>query len=47
MPFLFDDPVNPRLPAMEHVLGVGFDGETRIYPFAALAITLIVTSTTG
>lgn len=42
MPFLFHDPVDPRLPAMERVLGISFGGRTRVYPFAALAVTPVV-----
>jgi hypothetical protein len=33
-PFLFDDPVDPRLPAMERILNVSVAGRHRIYPFA-------------
>jgi hypothetical protein len=33
-PFLLDDPVDPRLPAMERVLSVSLDGIDRLYPFA-------------
>ncbi|MFQ6021767.1 MAG: DUF3179 domain-containing protein [Acidiferrobacterales bacterium] len=33
-PFLFFDPVDDRLPAMERVLGVMRDGKSRIYPFS-------------
>jgi hypothetical protein len=36
-PFLFFDPVDPRLPAMERVLAVKSGSRIRIYPFAALA----------
>src|SRR3970282_1306302 len=35
-PFLFADPVDPRLPAMERVLGVTLGGKVRVYPFTAL-----------
>ena len=35
-PFLFRDPVDPRLPAMERVLNVSFDKVHRLYPFAVL-----------
>lgn len=35
-PFLFSDPVDERLPAMERVLGVIRDGRSRIYPFSEL-----------
>ena len=33
MPFLFTDPVDPRLPAMERVISVGHDNQYRLYPF--------------
>ncbi|RLA37559.1 MAG: hypothetical protein DRR03_02260 [Gammaproteobacteria bacterium] len=33
-PFLLDDPVDPRLPAMERVLNVSLGGIHRLYPFA-------------
>lgn len=36
-PFLFDDPVDPRLPAMERVVNVTIDGIHRVYPFAVFA----------
>ncbi|HEY5720241.1 MAG TPA: DUF3179 domain-containing protein [Gammaproteobacteria bacterium] len=32
-PFLFDDPTDPRLPAMERVLNVAVGGGERLYPF--------------
>ncbi len=32
-PFLFFDPVDPRLPAMERVINVSADGVDKIYPF--------------
>ncbi len=35
LPFLLDDPVDERLPAMERVIGVSHKGRNRIYPFAA------------
>ncbi|MBI4988839.1 MAG: DUF3179 domain-containing protein [Rhodocyclales bacterium] len=35
-PFLFDDPVDKRLPAMERVLAVELGGKTRLHPFARL-----------
>ena len=35
-PFLFRDPVDPRLPAMERVLGVTRGERVRIYPLSAL-----------
>jgi hypothetical protein len=33
-PFLFDDPTDPRLPAMERVLAVSLGDVDRLYPFA-------------
>jgi len=33
-PFLFDDPTDPRLPAMERVLNVSLGNIDRLYPFA-------------
>ncbi len=33
-PFLLDDPVDPRLPAMERVLSVSLGGVDRLYPFS-------------
>lgn len=33
-PFLFDDPTDPRLPAMERVLNISLGGIDRLYPFA-------------
>ncbi|MBI4195162.1 MAG: DUF3179 domain-containing protein [Betaproteobacteria bacterium] len=47
MPFLFADAVDPRLPAMERVLGVALGGKTRIYPFAALAATPVINDEVG
>lgn len=35
-PFLFHDPVDPRLPAMERVLGVTQGGRVRVYPLGIL-----------
>lgn len=35
-PFLFTDPVDKRLPAMERVLGVIRKGRSRIYPYSEL-----------
>ncbi len=35
-PFLFDDPVDKRLPAMERVLAIALGGSTRLHPFAQL-----------
>lgn len=35
-PFLFRDPIDPRLPAMERVLNVTVNGQHKLYPFSAL-----------
>jgi len=37
IPFLFDDPADPRLPAMARVLSLNNRGVRRIYPLAAIA----------
>jgi len=47
IPFLFSDPVDPRLPAMERVLGIQRGGEVRIYPFNVLASERIVNDEIG
>ncbi len=47
IPFLFSDPLDPRLPAMERVLGVAVAGKTRIYPFAALAGMPVINDEVG
>lgn len=36
IPFLFSDPVDRRLPAMERVISVGYANKYRLYPFAEL-----------
>ncbi len=41
-PFLFRDPVDPRLPAMERVLGLTVGGKSKVYPFSALERTPVV-----
>lgn len=46
-PFLFSDPVDPRLPAMERVLGVQQDGTVRVYPFTVLASARVVNDQVG
>ena len=46
-PFLFHDPVDARLPAMERVLGVALGGKTRIYPFAALVASPVINDEVG
>ncbi|MGQ0522250.1 MAG: DUF3179 domain-containing protein, partial [Betaproteobacteria bacterium] len=47
VPFLFSDPLDPRLPAMERVLGVSSNGQTRVYPFATLTATPIINDEVG
>ncbi|MBI2296099.1 MAG: DUF3179 domain-containing protein [Betaproteobacteria bacterium] len=47
IPFLFHDPVDPRLPAMERVLGVFQGGKSRIYPFSLLAATPVINDEVG
>ena len=46
-PFLFNDPVDPRLPAMERVLGVTRNGKIRVYPLGALAGSPIINDEVG
>lgn len=46
-PFLFRDPVDPRLPPMERVLNVDAGGVQRIYPFSALRGHAVVNDTVG
>lgn len=41
-PFLFSDPVDPRLPAMERVLGASVGAGHRVYPLSALESTPVV-----
>jgi len=35
-PFLFFDPLDPRLPAMERIIGLIHKGKSKVYPFSAL-----------
>jgi len=35
-PFLFSDPVDPRLPVMEYVLNVSYDDQHKLYPLSVL-----------
>lgn len=35
-PFLYFDPLDPRLPPMERVLGVKFEAQNKVYPFSEL-----------
>jgi len=41
-PFLFDDPTDPRLPAMERVLNVSLGGNHRLYPFSLFRDTPLI-----
>jgi hypothetical protein len=41
-PFLFTDPVDPRLPAMERVLNISLGGSHRLYPFSRLRDTPVL-----
>lgn len=47
IPFLFTDPVDPRLPAMERVVGVAQNGKVRVYPLTALAASPVVNDEVG
>jgi hypothetical protein len=44
-PFLFSDPVDPRLPAMERVLGVSIGEAHRVYPLTPLENSPVVNDT--
>lgn len=46
-PFLFSDPVDARLPAMERVLGVTLGGKIRVYPFTALGKLRVINDQIG
>ncbi len=46
-PFLFRDPVDPRLPAMERVLGIARNGMVRIYPLTALEASPVINDEVG
>lgn len=46
-PFLLKDPVDPRLPAMERVLGISKDGATRIYPISVLDTHAVINDQIG
>ena len=41
-PFLFRDPIDPRLPAMERVLNITVDGRHKLYPFSALRTAPVI-----
>ena len=45
VPFLFFDPLDPRLPAMERVLNVSVGSTHVLYPFSVLAATPVVNDT--
>lgn len=47
LPFLFRDPVDARLPAMERVIGITRGGKTRVYPFAALTVKPVINDEVG
>ncbi|MCS6870074.1 MAG: DUF3179 domain-containing protein [Anaerolineae bacterium] len=46
-PFLFEDQIDPRLPAMEHILAGIVDGVAVAYPFSLLARKKAVNDTVG
>ncbi len=46
-PFLFFEPVDGRLPAMERVVTVSLNGEDAAYPFSVLAEQKVVADTVG
>lgn len=46
-PFLFHDPLDARLSAMERVIGVARGGRVRVYPFAALAVKPVINDELG
>ena len=46
-PFLFRDAADPRLPAMERVLGIARNGKVRIYPLSALDATPVINDEVG
>lgn len=46
-PFLFRDPVDPRLPAMERVLGIIKGERVRVYPLGALKSESVVNDDLG
>ncbi len=47
IPFLFHDPIDPRLPAMERVLGVIQGGKVKIYAFPAIAALFVINDEVG
>lgn len=46
-PFLFKDPVDPRLPAMERVLGVMRNTTLRVYPLSVLLLQPVINDEVG
>ena len=46
-PFLFFDPLDPRLPVMERVLNISIAGENTLYPFSLFAIDPVVNDVVG
>ncbi len=46
-PFLFFDPLDPRLPPMERVLAVTAGERSRLYPFRQLAATPVINDQVG
>lgn len=46
-PFLFNGEIDPRLEAMQRVVGVKFNSEARAYPFSVLAEKRVVADTVG
>lgn len=47
IPFLFHDPIDPRLPAMERVLGVIQGARVKIYAFPAIAALSVINDEVG
>jgi len=47
IPFLFHDPIDPRLPAMERVLAVVLGGKVKIYAFPAIAALSVINDEVG
>ncbi len=46
-PFLFMDPVDPRLPPMERVLNITVDDQHRLYPFSLFAEQPVINDEVG
>ena len=46
-PFLFHDPADPRLPAMERVIGVQANGKQRLYPFSVFKASPVINDEVG